>query len=243
MGKTNGNSSIDKLRELLDDNKTNIILAIILLIFIYVGYKYYHEYFYILKDPNKVKSIIMSYGKFSFLAFIILQIIQVVFFFIPGEIIQIAGGYIYGTFYGGIISIIGITIGSIIVYGISRAFGKPFVQRIISEKQLKFFDKILRLGQINYIVFLLYLIPGIPKDALAYICGISSVKFNNFVFYSTIGRLPGIFISSYFGYKITSKNIPLLVAIGIVMIILFIIGVIKGEKIIRELSREDKSHK
>ena len=64
-----------------------------------------------------------------------MQVLQVVVFFIPGEFIQIAGGYIFGTFLGGIISLMGITLGSIIVYFISNKYGKPFVEKLILKRK------------------------------------------------------------------------------------------------------------
>ncbi|WP_125152902.1 TVP38/TMEM64 family protein [Clostridium rectalis] len=220
--------------------KGYIIMSILLAVFIYSGYEYYYKYSRVLQDPKEIKRVITSYGSYSVLAFIVLQIIQVVVFFIPGEIIQIAGGYIFGTFYGSIISLLGITMGSIIIFLVTHRYGKPFVEKVISGKKLKHFRKILKLGSINYIVFLLYLIPGIPKDALAYICGVSNISFRNFVIYSTVGRLPGIFISAYFGAKIDSKNIPLLITIAVCMSIIFIIGVFKGEKIIKNLTKNQE---
>lgn len=232
---------LKKIYKYLLEYKGHIVLIIFSLLFIYIGYEYYIKYFPILRDPNKIKDAIMAYGKYSVPAFIILQMIQVIVFFIPGEIIQIAGGYIFGTVYGSIISLLGITLGGVVVYLISRTYGKPFVQKIISKKQLKFFDKILKFGSINYVVFLLYLIPGIPKDAVAYICGISDINFKDFIIYSTVGRIPGIFMSAYFGAKISSRNVPLLATIAIVMTILFVIGVFKGEKIIRNLSKKEKN--
>ena len=78
-----------------------------------------HSILKVLKNPEEVK-IIMSYGKNSIIAFIALQVIQVVLFFIPGEIIQIAGGYIFDSLYGSLFSLIGITIGGSIVFSISR---------------------------------------------------------------------------------------------------------------------------
>jgi uncharacterized membrane protein YdjX (TVP38/TMEM64 family) len=213
--------------------QSRIILGSIVVFLAYVAYEYYVRYFDILSDPKRIKNIIISYGRYSIAAFLVLQIIQVIAFFIPGEIVQIAGGYIYGTFFGSILSILGITLGSIIAYGISNYLGKPFINKIISKKNMGFFDKLLNLGSINYIVFLLYLIPGIPKDVLAYICGISTINFKEFIMYSTLGRFPGIFISVYFGSKIYSENISVLVIISIITTILFSIGVIKGEKIIK----------
>lgn len=225
----------------LSKNKSYIILGLIFIFLIFMAYEYYHRYFLLFKDPAKLKKIIMSYGKYSVLAFFILQVTQVVAFFIPGEIVQIAGGYIYGTTFGSGLSLLGITTGSIMVYFISNFYGKPLIDKIISDKDLKFFQRVLNLGKINSIVFLLYLIPGIPKDVLAYICGVSNITFKNFIFYSTLGRIPGIFVSAYFGAKINSGNRITLVAIGIIAVVLFLIGIFKGEKIISSIVRSNSS--
>ena len=186
-----------------------------MLFFIYIGYEYYFKYSYILKNPNILKEVILSYGSFSILVFILMQVIQVVVFFIPGEFIQIAGGYIFGAFLGGIISLMGITLGSIIVYFIANNYGKPFVEKLILNKKVKFFKKILKAGSKKIVVFMFYLIPGIPKDALAYICGVSNISFKDFFIYSTLGRIPGIFISSFFGQKIYAWDVTSLITIGV----------------------------
>lgn len=233
----------NKVYSELSKNKSYIVLGVIFTFLIYAAYQYYNKYFLLFKDPYKLKKIIMSYGKYSMLAFFILQILQVVAFFIPGEIVQIVGGYIYGTFFGGVLSLLGITTGSIIVYMISSFYGKPLVNKIISKKDLRFFQRILNIGSINFIIFLLYLIPGIPKDALAYICGISSISFRNFVLYSTLGRLPCIFLSAYFGAKIGTGNRGILITICVLSIVLFIIGVLKGEKIISSIVKNNASEK
>lgn len=226
-----------RIVEYIKENMGAIIFSILFILFLFVGYKYFHDYFYILKDPKEVRKFINSYGEYSILAFIILQMLQVVVFFIPGEIIQIAGGYIFGILSGSIISLVGICLGSIIIFIMCNIYGKPFVERIISKRHLNFFKKILKFGSINYVVFLLYLIPGIPKDALAYICGISDIRLKNFVIYSTLGRIPGIFLSAYFGAKIGTNNKQVLVGIALITTILFVLGIIKGEKIIKNLMK------
>lgn len=225
-----------KIYNKLSKYKSYIALGIISIFLVYCAYEY-SKYFYILRDPDRLKEVMLSYGKYSILAFVMLQVIQVIAFFIPGEIVQIAGGYIYGTLPGSLLSIVGITIGSIAGYGISNYYGKPLVNKIISKKNMKFFQRVLNVGSINYVVFLLYLIPGIPKDVLSYICGVSSINFKNFFIYSTLGRLPGIFISAYFGAKIDSNSTNILIIIAISMTILFVLGVFKGEKIIKVIVR------
>lgn len=229
--------------EKLKQNRGKIVIGILLLFITILGILYFERYFYILKDPKKIKTMIMSYGDYSIVAFLILQIIQVIVFFIPGEIVQISGGYIYGAFYGGLLSLIGISLGTSIVFGISHVFGKPFIKKIISQKDFKLFDKLLNLGRINYVVFLLYLIPGIPKDALAYICGVSSISFRDFIIYSTIARIPCMFVSAYFGANLDFKHKGLLIFIAFSMTILFLLGVYKGDFIVKKLAGNRKEDK
>ncbi|MCJ7688422.1 MAG: VTT domain-containing protein, partial [Clostridiaceae bacterium] len=102
-------------------------------------------------------------------------------------------------------------------------------------KKVKFFKKVLNAGSKKSVVFIFYLIPGIPKDALAYICGVSNISFKDFIIYSTLGRIPGIFISSFFGQKIYAWDLTTLITIGVITGILTIVGIFKGNTIIKSM--------
>lgn len=213
--------------------------GILLIVFLaYCTYIYYSKYFYMMKDTEKVKKFILSYGRYSTLAFLVMQIAQVIVFFIPGEIVQIAGGYVFGTFYGSLISVIGITIGSVGAFFLSNFLGKPFIEKITAKNNASKFRKFLKSENAAAAIFLIYLIPGLPKDILAYLCGASGVSGKKFIIYSTMGRLPGIFVSAYFGNKLTEGNVLHLAIIAVVMIILFIIGTLKGEKILKNIIKK-----
>lgn len=216
--------------------KLQIGVAIIIIFLVVTGYIYYSKYFYALKSPRKVKEYIISYGKFSFLAFFVMQVLQVVAFFIPGEIIEIAGGYIFGTAGGTLISLLGITVGSAIAFYISNKLGRPFVKKIARKQNVGFFEKMIKNGEIKYVITLIYLIPGLPKDILAYVCGITGVSGKEFIIYSTIGRIPGIFISAYFGDRITNGDIKMIIIIAVISSILFAIGVLKGKYLLKKVS-------
>lgn len=228
----------DDMKLKINKYRDYIITIAVTLFIIWIGYEYYNKYFDTLKNPLMIKEMIMAYGKYSIFVFFSLQILQVVAFFIPGEIIQIAGGYIYGTLWGSLISMVGITLGSSIVFMLSKRFGKPLVDRIIPTKSIKKFRGIWKSEKVNIIVFIVYLLPGMPKDAMAYICGISNINFRDFITYSTIGRLPGIVISAYFGYNVNLGNWAVLISISIIMVVLFLIGILKGDKIIKKLTKK-----
>lgn len=223
--------------------KIEKLLAFVLLItfLFYIAYEYYDKYFILLKNPSMLKDMLMSYGKYSILAFILLQIVQIVAFFIPGEVIEIAGGYIYGTIWGGIFSLIGIILGSVLTFYLSRVLGKSFVERHIKKGKNRFIDRALGKKNAKYIIFIVYLIPGIPKDIIGYFCGISNINIFDFMIYSNLGRIPAIFISAYFGQKFYSHEYRVLIIVGVLMTVLFLFGVVKGEKIISSISKLDEN--
>jgi uncharacterized membrane protein YdjX (TVP38/TMEM64 family) len=231
----------------LRQHRAEIILTVLFILLLFVSYIYFRHYSKLIRDPREIKTVVKSYGRYSVLVFIVLQFLQVVLFFIPGEIVQIAGGYIYGTLWGGLLSLLGITLGSLFAFIIAKKLGRPFVERIVSEKDLKLFGRILDAGgdrgrsRAIKIVFILYLIPGLPKDVLAYICGITSMDHKSFIVYSTAGRTPAVIISAYFGATLYSGSRVVPAVIAIVMSILFLIGVFKGERLLRSMGREGGS--
>jgi uncharacterized membrane protein YdjX (TVP38/TMEM64 family) len=240
-----------KFGELLKEYRTHITITLFGVLFCAIASVYYNQYFYLIRDPRQLKELIMSYGKYGILVLIGIQIVQVIIFFIPGGFVQIAGGYIYGALLATVISIIGTVLGSAIIFKIANRLGKPFITKVVSKKDMRFFRKILQLGHDEgddhksknrslAIIFLLYLIPGIPKDVLGYICGITDISFRDFILYSTVARIPGVFISSYFGSKIFLGNKIVLILIAVVMSMLFILGVFKGEKIIKLIFKRNK---
>lgn len=249
-GKKRGHGGILlSLKILLKEYKIQIVITLFGALFIFGGYLYYKKYFYLMRDPRQLKELIMGYGEYSILVLIGIQILQVIIFFIPGGFVQVAGGYIYGTFVATLISIIGTVIGSTVIFMVANRLGKPFIEKIVSEKDMRFFDRILHIGHDEpedhrrknrslAIIFLLYLIPGIPKDVLGYVCGITDIKLRDFIIYSTVARIPGVVISSYFGAGMFKGNKIILIIIAVVMAAVFILGVLKGEKIIRGIIKK-----
>ncbi len=227
----------NKLSKIIKKYRPKVFLIILMASLVFLGFEYFTKYFSILKNPKDIKSMLISYKKCGVLAFFLLQIVQVVAFFVPGEIIQIAGGYIYGVFLGTLFSIIGITLGSIIIYYLANVIGKDFVDKLIRKKKLQFVEKALNQNRISYTIFFMYLIPGVPKDILGYICGMLNVDFKKYIIYSTLGRIPGILMSAYFGAKLYTGDKNLLVILAVISIALLMFGIINGEKIISSFEK------
>lgn len=208
--------------DLVKNNWKKILISIGVIILFLLGFIYrghISEALKLIDDPKAINEYIKSFGAFGAFIFMGLQIFQVVIFFVPGEVIQTAGGYIFGTFLGTLYSIIGINIGSVILFYISRKFGAVFVHKVVPEKVRKPFEKLLNSKRINLIVFLIYVLPGIPKDSSIFLCALSKVTFLDFMIYSTLGRMPALIISSFYGANLATGNRTSIIALTVAIVL------------------------
>lgn len=223
-----------ELKKFLNKYKELIIIMLFTIITLLLCYKY-KQYILMLKNPNDFKNFIMSFGYLGIIVFVLFQFLQVVIFFIPGEVMQVAGGCIYGTILGSILSLIGITIGSILLFLLSRKYGRPLTEKFVPEKHLNSLENALGSKRLNLIVFLLYFLPGLPKDSTIMVCGISKISLKNFLIYSTLGRIPALVLSCYFGSSMLSCNKGPLIIMVIVIVTVFLIGLVKGDYLLKKL--------
>jgi uncharacterized membrane protein YdjX (TVP38/TMEM64 family) len=164
---------------------------------------------------------IEGFGIWGPVAFVFLQIIQVVIFIIPGEIPQVAGGLLFGIIGGTIYSTIGIAIGSAVNFYLARFFKTSFVEKLFSRENLRKIQRLISSSRSVVVYFFLFLIPGIPKDIISYVAGLSHIRFRIFILISTVGRLPGLLISVCAGETLAEKNYlatGILVAVGLALI-------------------------
>jgi len=184
------------------------------------------------RKPEEFREWLNSFGWKGVIVFIGIQILQVVIAAIPGEVTQLAGGYLYGTVLGTVYSLTGIVIGSVIVFYAARLLGYPLVKLLVSPKQLEKFSFMLNSSKSEAAMFILFLIPGIPKDILTYIAGITPVKPLRFFAIITIGRLPALLGSSFIGHNTQLGNYGIVIAVSVAACILFFAGVFFRDRII-----------
>ena len=188
-------------------------------------------------DKQRMLQFIDSMGIWDEVAFILLQAIQVIVAPIPGEALNMIGGYLYGTVAGVIWSTIGTTIGSYIAFVLSRKFGSPFVDKFVDKSTMKRFDYILH-HKGAFIIFLLFLIPGFPKDYLCYILGLGHLSVLEFLMITGTGRLLGTVLETLGGVYIRHEQYrELLILAGIALIIIFVVLVfkIRVERLLRKM--------
>jgi uncharacterized membrane protein YdjX (TVP38/TMEM64 family) len=158
--------------------------------------KVYHLY----QDQEAFKKVISSYGAYAPLAYILLQVLQVVIAPIPGGAIEFLGGVLFGVKAGCAYSMIGLVLGSWLAFGLARIFEKVAVEKFVSEETRRKFDYLVEHEGV-ILSFILFLLPGFPKDALCYILGLTPMHLGIFLVISTLGRIPGTLMATLQGAK------------------------------------------
>ncbi len=180
------------------------------------------KFYSLLQNQHRLKGFITSFGAYSPLAYILIQVSQVIVAPIPGGAIEFLGGYLFGVKAGFIYSMIGLFFGSLLAFGLARIFEKWAVEKFVSKDTIKKFDYLI--GHEGAILsFLLFLIPGFPKDALCYILGLTPMHLGIFLIISTIGRIPGTLMACLQGGKAFEHQYKLfLILLGISAFIILI---------------------
>jgi uncharacterized membrane protein YdjX (TVP38/TMEM64 family) len=157
------------------------------------------------RDKKFLKDTVKSWGWMAPIVFIAIQAGQVVISPIPGEITGPVGGALFGTWLGLFYSSIGLTLGTLFCFWVGRTWGEPLVRPWLSAHHWNRMTFIIEAEGV-IICFIIYLVPGFPKDITAYLFGISPMPFWIFAVVSTVARIPGTWVSSYFGAHVAEQQ-------------------------------------
>ena len=157
------------------------------------------------RDNAFLRETVASWGWAAPIVFVVIQALQVIISPVPGEITGPVGGALFGTMWGVIYSTIGLSIGTMVCFLLGRIYGEPIVRPFLSEHHWTRMNFILETeGAI--LCFIIYLMPGFPKDIVSYLFGISPIPFWVFAVVSTFGRIPGTWVSSYVGAHVAEQE-------------------------------------
>lgn len=146
-----------------------------------------------------IDSKVKGFGAFAPLAFICIEIIQIVAAFIPGTPIEVMSGVLFGGFWGVVWCYAGVLAGMIIVFLLVRKFGRPFVYKLFPKEKLESVKILNDEKKLTLTVFILFAIPGTPKDFLTYIAGLTKIKPSTFFITASIARIPSMTCSVLMG--------------------------------------------
>ena len=146
-------------------------------------------------DKRFLKHTLREWGVLAPVIFIGLQALQVIISPIPGELTGILGGYLFGEWVGLFYSTIGLTLGSVAAFAVGRWLGTRYIRSLVSPDIWRKMGFIVE-AEGAILCFVIFLIPGLPKDMACYLFGLSPMPFWVFGVVSTLGRIPDTWVLS-----------------------------------------------
>jgi len=172
-----------------------------------------------LSNQNIVASYLRAGGVAGPMWCILIQFLQVVIFVIPGEITQLASGYIFGVGPGFLYAIIGILLGSVFNFYFGRLAGRSTIGYFLSAETIEKVKNALNSNKAKIAVFGLFLLPGTPKDAMCYALGLSAMTVTEFLIITGLARAPALLASVLIGAYASRRNYGLMILVGALVII------------------------
>ncbi|WP_026886958.1 TVP38/TMEM64 family protein [Clostridium beijerinckii] len=189
---------------------------------------------------DKFRNYIISTGKFGSFLFIFFQMLQTVIAPIPGEVIQVAGGYIYGVTIGLIYTTLGMLFGAVIAFYFTRLIGGAFIEKLIKKNTSQWILDLTNSKKFAITLFIFFIIPGLPKDFLIYVAGLTPIKPLKFFGILLVSRFPWLLASVAIGSNIHYGNYISTIVISIIAVTLFVLGIIYKDKLINKFSQANQ---
>ena len=230
---------VENIKRAEKENKSRVIIStvkILLLILLVVGIPIYIWFFHgdwirSFENIDDVVAFLEKYETQSIFVYLGLKIIQIVISIIPGQVFQMAAGYIYGFWPALLFAMTGAVAGTAISFMLAKVLGRDFLHIFFGEEKMSYYIERLNSKKMYAIVFFLYLIPGIPKDMVSYAAGVSEIKFKPFLIISALGRLPGMIGCLLMGYMIMEENYTGAIVIGFFAVAAFCVCIALRKKI------------
>ncbi len=238
-------TGIENIKKQKQENLRKLVIAILkllVLLTIVVGiplyiYLVHGDWLRRFEDVQEIIAFLEQYETESIPIYIGLQVLQIVISVLPGQVFQIAAGYMYPFWLALLLAMTGAVLGTAITFGLAKLLGQDFLHLFFGEEKIDYYIERLNSKRAYIIVFLLYLIPGIPKDVVSYAAGASEMRFKPFLILSAVGRLPGMTGSLLMGNLLEGEHYVGLAVVAAIAVIAFLACIIYRRRINSWLDR------
>lgn len=190
-----------------------VIILVLILTLVVLGFFFFPELCSFcgkmaeaLSSAEAFKEYTLAFGIWAPAVFFLTSILQVILAPIPGNVVALAGGALFGAVKGFILSGAGIVIGSVIAFYLARLCGQPLVIRLIGERVFTRYNRAFA-GKYFFALFFMFLLPFFPDDALCFLAGLSTLPLSLFLLLVLTGRMPGILLATLLGAGVINLTI------------------------------------
>lgn len=194
-----------------------LVLTVFSLIGYFVGLPLVRQF---KESPETFQSYVSAHGLTGKLMMIGIVMMQVIIALIPGEPFELGAGFVFGWLEGAFLCLIAMALASSLIYLAVKKWGVSMIRLFFSEEKIDHFTSLLSEKKRDLLTFVLFLIPGTPKDLLVYVIGLTPMKLPRFLWISTLARIPSVISSTVTGSLVQSdKMLAAGITYGITLLI------------------------
>lgn len=223
--------SISKRQWALAGASAAVMLAGFLALYLTLG----RELLSVISDRQVFKAWLDGFSVPANAVFVFIRAFQTVIKIIPAEPLEIGSGYVWGTFGGFFYCMFGTEIGSLIILALTRLFGVRFVNLFVDTNKINEWAFIKDSKRKYLLLFIIYLIPGTPKDIITYFIGLTDTKILPFLVITGIARIPAIISSTYCGSRLIDNNYTLFIVVFALITVASALGTYFGTKYMKKI--------
>ncbi len=177
-------------------------------------------------DPDKFRQWVDSHGVWGMLAYMGMVALQVLAALIPGEPLEIAGGYAFGAVEGTLLCLLAASLGSAAVIFLVRRYGMRLVEVFFSREKIRSLRFLRSSPRRTFLFMLIFMLPGTPKDLLCYFAGLTDIKLPILLIICSLGRLPSIITSTAGGDALGEESYLFAVIIFAATLLVSVLGLL-----------------
>ena len=171
-----------------------------------VGYFVGRPMIRFVSEPEQFRLWVNGLGFWGKLLFIGMVALQVIVALIPGEPLEIGAGYAFGFWEGTLLCMIGVILGSALVFCMTRKWGAKLVSVFFSMEKIQSLSFLQNSKRLHLLTFILFFIPGTPKDLLTYVAGLTPISLKGYLLLSNVARLPSVVTSTIGGNALGERK-------------------------------------
>ena len=225
-----------KLFASASDRRRGLLASVAVALAFVALYLFVREYASFITDAEALRLWLRQFGVLAPLVFVAIQALQVVVAPIPGQVVALVAGYLFGPFWGTVYSLTGVLIGSTIAFSLAKRYGRSFVEDVIHEDVVSRFDEFVDTVGVPGL-FAFVIIPGLPDDAICFLSGLTKWRLPTFLAVISVGRLPAYVFTVYAGGELANGRFLTAIALIALVVIASIVGYYKQETVRNLIAR------
>ncbi len=229
----------EKIKSLNKKQITVAVASVLIIICLVICYCFFGQRLVaFLKDTDKFKAWLDSFGTKGKIIFVTIRALQTVVKFIPAEPLEIGSGYAYGVLGGMFYCMLGTLIGSFIIIAVTKIFGIKAVRLFVPEEKMNSIGFLKNESNMSVMLFIIYLIPGTPKDIITYLIGLTDYNIWKFLLITSFARIPSIITSTICGGALEQSRYGISIGVFVGTAVLGFIGIALYKKYENRLNRK-----